>query len=255
MRPAVRFAVIAICFLLSFRALSANENSAATQSRPRPDVQKPRDAEREEIFHEIMTSGAVQIYGRAVSHSTTFLGLGLVAGKASLGRDTAYDVVLWDSPSLQKNLELLSRLPELATLSIYTNRKDDVLPLIRKIHVTVVTIQDFSELHNHDGTVSGIVVDRQGKPVHGGSVTISTPSGRHLCGVGLNGAGEFAVGGLPSVPYRLCACGTPASPSWFGGWLGGGLVARQSDPVNANPGDRNVRIVLDVADASTKSNR
>ena len=176
--------------------------------------------------------------------------------EALFGRDATYEAILWDSPSLPKNLELLSRLPELSTLSVYTNRKDEeLLPLIRKIHVTAAALHDLAELGRHDASVSGVVVDPRGTPVPGGWVTINTRSGRHVCALGLNDAGEFRANSLPRVPYRIKACGFPSSLSWFDSWLGDGVEATASAPVDAKPGDKNVRIVLDVAAVPKKPRR
>ena len=161
---------------------------------------------------------------------------------ALFGRDAAYEVTLWDSPSLRKNLELLSRLPELSTLLIYTDRKDnEVWPLIRKVHVTDFAVHDLAELGSHDASVSGIVVDRRGGPVHGGWVTISSRTGRELCSIGLNDDGKFTANGLPSVAYQLHACGVPSSSSSLDVFLGRGVEVKESEPVDAKPGDKAAR--------------
>jgi hypothetical protein len=177
------------------------------------------------------------------------------------GYDEIYQVMLWDSPSLQRNLELLGRLPKMSlALLIYTDRKDEeVLPIARKARINDadVILGDLADCPNDARLIalafSGVVVDRRGKPVPGCMLTVSgRRSKKCFCTLDADDHGKFHAICLPPVTYRLQAVATRPSS---GGHGEEAFKRDLSASVDVKPGDESVRIVLDVADAAKKSNR
>jgi hypothetical protein len=163
--------------------------------------------------------------------------------EALFGRDEDCTVDLLDSPSLVTNLELVSRLPSLRKLTVYTKRRDDqFLAAVGKVKASAgVRLRDPSELARKSGLVMGTVVDSNGKPVAGATVMIYSRVGEPVVGSWTRDNGVFWEYNIRAVPYRIEAF---APPSWF---AAADSKVASSEPVNAEPGDKNVRLVIDPA--------
>jgi hypothetical protein len=163
--------------------------------------------------------------------------------EALFGRDEQFAVELTDSPSLVINLELLSRLPGLAGLAVYTKRTDhQFLEAVRKVKVSVpVTLRDPAELAKKSGRVRGSVVDANGKPVAYATVMIRTRDGVPIVGSWTNDDGIFIEFRIRKAPYRIEAFAPPPFLA------SANSKVASSGPVNAESGDGDVRLVIDPA--------
>jgi hypothetical protein len=284
--------VVLVVSLAVHLQAAADENQVTNGSAQHRDARTMQSAERQAIFAEVLRSGEARIYSESTSHSAHSWGLDLCGNVETLaivgsvaalwphrlgwidaldiassslvesgrineldeklfGRDAIYGAKLWDSPSLLKNLALLSRVSESQSLyvTIYTKRADnEFLKLVARLRAShSVELRDLSELPSTTGRVAGTVVDLAGEPIRAANVNIFTRGGRHICDAGTNERGEFALDGLPHVSYRIDAA--VMLPS------GLNLVRLvQSEPVDAEPGDENVRMVVDT-DALQESTR
>ena len=158
------------------------------------------------------------------------------------GRDEDCSVELWDSPSLLANLELVSRLPEsaLRIVTVYTTRSDEpFLKAVRRIKVPHgVRLRTPADREKKSGSIFGVVVDSNGKPVNGATVIIRAPNGEIVIGSWTCCRGQFWEFNIRNVPYRIEAF---APPSRF---ASSDSKVASSEPVDAKPGDRNVRLVI-----------
>lgn len=160
---------------------------------------------------------------------------------AIYGQNEDYSAELLDSESLMANLELLSRLPELRQLTVYTTRTDDrLMDAIRKVKVSYrVRLLDPEERIKKSGCVRGTVVDQNGKPVAGATVMIYTRDGELVLGSWTNDEGIFSNFRIRNVPYRIQAFGPPS-------WLAAAdSPVASSEPVDAKSGDADVQLVID----------
>lgn len=166
---------------------------------------------------------------------------------ALFGRISAYEMTLWDFPrdTTLKNLRLLSRLPKFDNLGvrILTDHPDkQLLEATTQIRVHCdLAVCDLSGLATKGGRVAGTVVDSQGKSVEGATIVVRGRDGKPISHTNTTDMqGHFTIGDMPRVPYRVSA--HHPSP-----WVASpGDPVASSDSANAEPGDSEVRIVLDV---------
>jgi hypothetical protein len=158
--------------------------------------------------------------------------------EALFGHDEDCTVELWESRSLMKNLELLTRLHEVHKLTVYTKRTDAKFSVaVRKVKVSGgLRLLDPAERAKKSGFVMGTVVDLNGKPVPWATVMIYARNGEPISGTCANDDGIFWDIHIRNVPYRMEAFAPPSH--------GADKVA-SSQPVNAESGEKEVRLVID----------
>ena len=281
MRPVAIAAILFLAFPPIAKPVAAAEGKAAPHRAQRPPISLEQHPECDTVIAELHKSGAAAVSirrwtrGQCFSSSSEWVEpLRLACSLAELasycphrlgaidlmslaaptmdvpsyldetlfGCEEDCTVELWDSPSLVANLELVSRLPELGQVTVYTKRTDEhFLKAVRRVKVSGgVKQRDPADRALKSGLVRGVVVDSNGKPVAGATVMIRSPSGEIVIGSWTNDDGIFSEWNIRNVPYRIEAF---APPSWS---AGPDSKVASSEPVNAKPG-ANVRLVIDPA--------
>jgi hypothetical protein len=131
----------------------------------------------------------------------------------------------------------------LRKVTVYTKRTDEpFLKAVGRLKVFgVVKQRDPADRAQKSGQVRGVVVDSNGKPVAGATVMIRSRNGETVIGSWTNDDGIFSECEIRSVPYRIEAF---APPSWF---AAPDSKVASSEPIDAQPGDANIRLVIDPA--------